>query len=191
MKLCMAQFLPGARSRNGSAGCATHKPETPLEISAVPPTDLRDWFSASTLLGWVEREVERLTSEPGPRFASNDTQSEDERAAMLTILTLALASRLFASDDIARACRSEPIFRRVCRGNPPFPHELSRFRRQNRQSLERIVAGVFSRAIQRRFDLEEASPPAELQEDLRQYAAERLDLARHMDIGQEALGLAS
>ncbi len=191
MRLCVAQFLPGARSRVGLAASSTQKVAAGLTVSPGLSTDLRDWFPTSTLVGWVEQEVKRLTPDRGSQACSDNPLLVNERAAMFSVLALGLASRLFTSEEITQACRTEPVFQRLCGGKAPFPHELSRFRRQNRQVLERLLAAVFGQAIRRRFYLAIESLTPELQEDLRQYAAERLDLARHMDIGQDVCEVAS
>ncbi len=102
---------------------------------------------------------------------------------MLSLLAFAFASQVFASEDIARACRREPVFYRLCHGCPPFAHELLRFRRHNRPALERALTRLFTRALLCKFGLDSERLPAELQEDLRAHAAQRLTLARHMDSG--------
>jgi len=188
MKLWMDQHVatPGPTSR--PLGRRMQKPD---RAQKVLPTNLRDWFSDATLAWWIQQEVKKLKEEqPEPSLYLHG-HSDSDRGTMLSILALAFADQLFESDDIARACRSEPVFRRLCQGRPPFSHEVSRFRRQNRPALEQILSGLFTQAVLLKFGLDPERLPMELQEDLHDHAAERLDLARHMDTGQNWWGLES
>jgi hypothetical protein len=100
---------------------------------------------------------------------------------LLGLLSLAYATQVFSSEEIIRACRSQPVFWLACEGVVPFAHELRGFRRKNRPLLERILAGVFLRAVCQRFDLAPDLLPPGLEADVRARAAERLDLARDLD----------
>ncbi len=100
---------------------------------------------------------------------------------MQCVLAFAYARQIFDSEGIARACRTEPMLQRLCRGSVPFAAELRSFRRTNRLVLEEILTGVFMRAVSERFDLAEGLLPTELKGDLQKLAAERLNIARHMD----------
>jgi hypothetical protein len=191
MKQCIAQDMrnPGLiRRRAGGSGS---NPGRLWRFSAELPTDLRNWFSDATLAAWIEEEVSKLSADRARPCGHSQKQVDSDCATILSLLALALASQVYGSIDIARACASEPMFRRLCQGRPPFPHELCRLRRQNRPVLERILTGLFSRAILRKFGLDSALLPGELQEDLRKHATERLDLARHVDSGEDRWELES
>jgi hypothetical protein len=138
------------------------------------PLDLREWVDTWTLAGWIEEEVEQLAQIESGVAASGP-------GMMFRLLTFAYASRVFESDEIIRLSYSDAAFRVLCEGEPPTAQQLRSFRRTHRASLERILARVLLRAIQKRFELEAASLEPGLEEDLLDRATERLNIARHMD----------
>lgn len=98
------------------------------------------------------------------------------------VLGFALASQIFGSEDVARACRVDAVVKGLCEERAPFAHEVMRFRRKNRPLLERLLTEIFTRAVVHHFGLDPVVLPPELKQDLRQHAKERLDLARLMDL---------
>ncbi len=100
---------------------------------------------------------------------------------MLCVLAYAYARQIYDPDGIVRACRTDEVLQPLCRGVAPFAIEVQWFRRRNRAVLETVLAGAFMRAVRHRFDLDGAVLPAELSEDLRKLAIDRLNIARHMD----------
>ena len=136
-------------------------------------TDLASWVQPSTVLAWVAEEVEMLNRvAPGAK------------KVLLCALGYAYARRIFDGAEIARACRVDPVLQPLCGDSPPFATELRTFRRRSRQVLERLLTRVFTRAYRHRFELAGVDLPEELVNKLRSLAAERLDLARHMDAGE-------
>jgi hypothetical protein len=164
---------------------STDQATVPRGGAVDPPANLRMWFCDSALIRWIEQELNSLQRgqiQPSP---APPQSSENNTTSMLSVLVFGYASLIFGSDEIAGACRSDPAFQRLCQGHAPFPHELRSFRRHNRSALERILTGVLAQAIMRKFGLGSALLPVELNDDLRKHAAERLDLARHMDTNME------
>lgn len=182
MKLTL-NHQPLAAAVRVSPTCATYPTLKPQEglwtrLSLELPANLRMWFCDSVIACWIELELKNLGDAD---CASSCSDSWGEVADMLSVLVFGYAGLVFGSDDIAAACRSDPAFRRLCHEHSPFPGELRNCRRRHRSLLERILTGVFIQAIKRKFGLSSALLPIELEEDLRQHAAERLDFARHMD----------
>ena len=181
MELCVDQHVSNPERWTGFSDEQPQESDLWGTSSLDLPANLRTWFSDSTLLWWIRQELEHLGAAQ-PRLQEHlQADTKESPSGMLGILALAFASQIFASDDIAEACRSDRAFQRLCNGRPPFAHELCDYRRRYRPTLERILTGVFTQAIMNRFGLASALLPLELQEDLRAHAAERLDLARHMD----------
>lgn len=145
------------------------------------PPDLRQLASPDKLRAWVEAETEKLNW-GHPLVLEYLHQHPAYRPRnLLVVLALAYASQLFSTEEVIRACRTQPVFWLSCEGVIPFVHELRRFRRKNRALLERVLAGVFLHAVCQRFDLVPDMLPPGLETDLRARAAERLDLARDLD----------
>ncbi len=150
-------------------------------LSVELPTNLRNWFCDATLVAWTVDEINNLNWDHPEVRQYLEAHLEHDPAGLLAVLAFAYVSQVFGSDEIAHACRSDPVFHGLCNGRPPFPRELWSFRRRNRAVLERILVSVFTQAVMRKFGLASVVLPIELEQDLREHAAERLDLARHMD----------
>ena len=154
--------------------------ELPTFERLEAPGDLGSWVAPATILGWVAHEVEMGD---GTTFQPADGAQQFppyERKLMFCVLAYAYTRQMFDAEEIARSCARDPVLRRLWDGGAPFPSDLQRFRRSNRAALERIVTGVFEKAIRHRFDLGRMVLPPELEGDLQQLAAERLDIARHV-----------
>jgi hypothetical protein len=140
-----------------------------------PPLDLRQWIDPWTLAGWTEKEVEKLRDESWPIGPGNSFR----RTARL--LVFAYASRVFDSEEVVRKCHVDPVFRVLCDGEPPIARELWSFRRNNRMLLQDLLSRVLLYSVRERFGLDATVPQPGLEQDLRQHATERLNIARHMD----------
>jgi hypothetical protein len=77
------------------------------------------------------------------------------------------------------------MLRAICSGRAPFAQEVRTFRRHNRSVLESVLAGVFMRALISRLNLDLSRFSSEIQRDLRDHAAKRLELAWQMDLDEE------
>ncbi len=150
-------------------------------LSLELPANLRMWFCDAVIACWIEQELNSLEEDRPASRGSLWPDPDSDATRMLSVLVFGYASLVFGSDEIAAACRSDPAFRRLGHDQTFFPDELRSFRRHHRPILELVLAGVFIRAITRKFGLTSALLPIELEQDLRQHASERLDLARHMD----------
>jgi len=146
-----------------------------------PPANLRDWFSDTTIGEWIEQELGKLDWQHPTVAGYLNEHPHQQLRPMLSILAFALLGLVFGSDEIARECRTECGFHKLTDGSAPFPHELWTVRRKYRGVLEQVMTGVLAKAICNRFGLAATILPAELHEDLREHAAERLEIARHVD----------
>ncbi len=145
--------------------------------------DLRKWFATATILSWIEQEMVALGKNE-PRFHQLLDQNPNSRPeGMLSVLTFAYAGQMFDSDEIAAACHSDAAFQQLCKGETPFAYELQNFRHKHRALLERLLTRVLVRAIKAKFDLDASLVTAELEQDVRDRATQRLDIARHVDAG--------
>lgn len=133
------------------------------------PRDAREKVDAVKLATWVLAEAKAIQGAPALP-ASEDCPS------MLPLLVFAYACNVLGSEQISVACKTNPIFRSLCEGRPPFPPEISSFRRHHREELETVLAGTLARVMQ------ELSPAKQLPLTwLIESARQRLDTARHMD----------
>ncbi len=140
------------------------------------PRDAREWVDPCTLTFWVWDEVEAAGAAP---TVSGPQRREPATATMLTLLTFAYANDVLDSGEIHDACKSDPAFRFLCDGSPPFPEEITSFRRHHRLELQGLLARLFARLISRG----NGAVNLTLCPCLWQEAQERLDIARQLDDG--------
>ncbi len=146
--------------------------------------DLRQWSPTPTILAWIERELQNLSSNDSAVREALEQNPGGRIREMLSVLTFAYVSQMFDSEEIATACRVQETFGQLCAGRPPFAYELQSFRHKHRALLERLLTRVLVRAIKAKFDLDASLITAELEQDLSERARQRLDIARHLDAGQ-------
>ncbi len=173
-------ILSGAiQEPSGAAGLAEELPE-----------NLRKWFCDITLVTWIDEEIKRFAwIHPQVALYSHEEHQEDDPALMASVLVFAFASEMFASEDIAWACRFDPVFHRLCNGRPPFPQQLCAFRRKNRPMLVQVLTGVFKSALNQKLGRSAAPLSHDISRNLHDQAVERLDVARHMDTVDTAQNL--
>lgn len=150
------------------------------------PLDLREWVAPATLEAWIEEEILGLDWHHPLVIEHLRLNPEFRPKVMLRLLSFGYATQTFSTREMVSRCHTEPAFASLCEGRVPFPHELTGFRRKNRRLLVKILAGVFSRALHFRFPRMVAGPnTADSTKTLEDRANARLDIARHMDIGDD------
>jgi hypothetical protein len=148
------------------------------------PADLRDWVEPAKLAGWVREEVVALDWET--HFLQIGVQPPEYRPkVILAVVAYACLTQVFGSDDVIDACHEDPIFVSLSEGKVPFRDELEHFRRANRLMLERVLYGVFSRAVREKLHLGGNPLTDVLENYLRCKAVERVDITRHVDTWDE------
>jgi hypothetical protein len=150
-----------------------------------PPRNIRDWVDTGTLIIWLDQEAEDLDRALRELRSCPHESTQGSFKAKLRLLVFAYATEVFDSEEIARNCRTDIVFRLLCSGTVPFPDELMRFRRKNRDLIATVLVNIFARAVHYRFGYCIVLPMVPLSRHLRDYAIERLDIARHMDTCDE------
>lgn len=148
-----------------------------------PPADIADRMDLLTLVNCVEEEVGHFCQ--SSELPEDFSAKEPNRRELLGVLTFAYARRIFDSEDIAQQCQTEATFRRLCNGHTPFTSELIRFRRHYRPLLVTLLANVLMRATKTALKETTLSSSAALKRQLLCQATSRLDMARHLDTGNE------
>lgn len=153
----------------------------PLDLSVwVPAAQLRDWIMADVAtLNWTNPDLMELLRKH-PDF---------EPKALLNTMAFALATGVFASEEIERSCSTNADFRGVRPKLPPLASELKKFRKENLGMLKWCVVNVISRALKTQFiegPTIDVLPPG-LKRYVVENAIERLELARHLDRSGELL----
>jgi hypothetical protein len=145
------------------------------------PWDLADWVERAELLCWVKEEIETLDWK-NPRLVEYLRTHPDYRPrVLLTLLTYAYVTGVYASEDIAEHCYSDPTFRSICASDAPTTREITAFRRENRGLLKWGLQQMLKRALRTQFDVGNGSLAAGLRRYVAVAATTRLDVARHLD----------
>jgi hypothetical protein len=95
--------------------------------------------------------------------------------AMLAVLSFCYAFEIYSSEEVEQVMCRDAEFRRLCANEFPNAQMLKRFRRYNRDAIERCLADVL-----RALAAENAARPSDA--DLRDDAHERVNTAILMDM---------
>ena len=145
------------------------------------PWDLREWAAQDRLLEWAKAEIETLDWQNAKLVAYLHAHPEYRPKMLLTLLTYAYVTGVYAAEDITDQCYSEETLRRICEQYPPTTPSVMNFRRENRGLLKWCLAQVLKRALRENFALGDSLLPAGLRKYIADAALTRLDLARHLD----------
>lgn len=152
----------------------------PLAEQFKLPADLREWVATGTLLAWIEQEIDKLNWSNPTLVEYLRRHPEYRPRVLLSLLTLACVTQILSSQEIVRACQTDPVFGFLCQRVPPFAHELSQFRRKNRELVATVIACVFARALG--GQMSRGPVPPELGQALYDRALGRLHVVRHLDM---------
>jgi hypothetical protein len=144
------------------------------------PLNLGDWMEREKVMGWVLEEVDTLDQTDHIVKATLATKVEPRPRTMLALLALAYCTQVFRSTEVVQACHTEPVFRQVCGGQPPFEGEIEHFRRTHRAAVERVIAQVLLRAVREKFHFQPNEVPPGLEKNMHFRAEQRTDMARHL-----------
>ena len=153
------------------------------------PLDLSEWVLASELRNWIMSNVATLDWTNAALLDFLKTHPDFEPKALLNTMTFAYSVGVFGAEEIARHCSTSAEFRAVRPKLPPLVSDLRQFRKENRGLLKWTVANVITEALKSQFV--EGNSINNIPAGLRRYvidnAAERLDIARHLDRREDLL----
>ncbi len=117
--------------------------------------------------------------------------------SMLGVVSYCYAKGIYGSDEIGRKMNQNPIFRASCQNLPPRPEDIRRFRRLNREAIQKTLVKALRYARKKVADAWSPSNPFrsgtaapatsgsnrpdETQSFARREASERLDKATFID----------
>jgi hypothetical protein len=145
------------------------------------PLDLSEWVEREALRAWVREEIEALDWGNPQLEAYLQAHPDFRPKDLLTLLSYAYATGVLESEEIILALKNNTDFKELWAEPWPTAKELERFRRQNRALLRWALVRILKRALQSKWQFGDIRFLAGLRALLVDTAAERLDLARHMD----------
>jgi transposase len=155
--------------------------KTPQADRLGLPWNLAEWIDKGQLLRWIEQNVANLDWDNPTLVAYLKTHPGFRPQMLLTLITFAYALGVYASEEIAELCYSDPTFRDICAKDPPSAKSILVFRRENRGLLKWILVELFKQALKERFSFGDTLLPPGLRRHLLDAAVTRIDIARHLD----------
>jgi len=146
----------------------------------VVPLNLREWIPPDVLADWVVEALDRLDPRQIEVAELLRQPAESRPKEIIAVMMFAYSTQIYGSEEIFRACHSDPVLHSLCEGKPPFPEELEHCRRKHRVLLQELLTQLLIRAVREKF-VDLGKVPPGLQHSLLGGALDRLDTARHMD----------
>lgn len=110
---------------------------------ALAPEGTADSSQTPSSLTQAVRAAVRATDEGSLRpVARRDAGFAYEPRTLLTLLSYCYAREIFASADVEDILRHDVVFRQLCNNEFPGALLIRRFRRENREALQRCLADV-------------------------------------------------
>ncbi len=150
------------------------------------PWDLTEWVSAEDLLRWIDEDVATLDWNNPTLVAFLQAHPDFKPKAMLRLLTFAYATGFYSSEDIVQNSYRDKNFFSICEDGVPRSKEIIAFRRENRALLKWFLVQLFKRALRVKFNLGDFLVPPGLKQRLAEAAVTRVDIARHLDRGEQS-----
>jgi len=145
------------------------------------PWDISQWTDKATLLKRLEADVASLEwiNPELVQFLKENPNFHPH--FLLTLMSYAYALGVCESEEISELCYRDELIKAKVIARPPSPAALTRFRRDNRGLLRWLVTQAFKHALRHHHDLGDATIPPGLMRLLREAAATRIDVGRHLD----------
>jgi hypothetical protein len=105
------------------------------------PADLRQSVGESALVRLALDAAQAVVEQKPWLRAPGDSPSGPQR--LLALLAYCYAAGIYASQDVARACRNDPAVRSLCAGSLPDWSAVWLFRNANRPWIEECLARVY------------------------------------------------
>jgi hypothetical protein len=86
----------------------------------------------------------------GPGLEVSDGASGIEPGTLLALVSYCYASEVYGSDEVERLISLRPELSQFCPENPPDARCIRRFRRENREAIERCVAAALRHLAEQR-----------------------------------------
>lgn len=92
-----------------------------------------------TLTGFIAKAAHEVVEQsPTPVVVPHDGGSIPAET-MLGVVSYCYTKGVYASEDIGRELSQEPLVRQVAHGDVPRPEDIRRFRRLNREAIQKTV----------------------------------------------------
>jgi hypothetical protein len=115
------------------------------------PEKLNVWLSESALASLVLAAVQQTDAASLNRVAPMNSGMAYEPRLLLALVTYCYALGIYGSQDVEAMMRADKIFRFLCGGEFPGWQAIRRFRRHNRERIQRCLEETFRLARQMKY----------------------------------------
>lgn len=145
------------------------------------PWDVSQWIDKAALIQKLEQDVNSLDWSNPELVAFLKANPNFHPRFLLVLMSYGYAIGACESEDISELCYRDELIRSRVVGQPPSPGAVTRFRRDHRGLLRWLLAQGFKHAVRSHYELGDATIPPGLNRLLREAAADRIDVGRHLD----------
>lgn len=155
---------------------------TPRAPKFKVPWDISQWIDKETLIQRLEQDVDSLNWNKPELVEFLKANPNFRPRFLLILMCYAYALGHCESEEICELCYQDELVRSRAKNEVPSPGAITRFRRDHRGLLRWLLTQGFQHALRQRYDLGNAAIPPGLTRRLREAAAVRIDVGRHMDL---------
>ena len=145
------------------------------------PWDISQWTDKVTLLKRLEEDVDSLDWTNPELMQFLKANPNFHPRFLLALMSYAYSLGICESEEISELCYQDELIKAKVINKPPSPAAVTRFRRDHRGLLRWLVAQAFKHALRKHYELGDATIPPGLTRLLREAAAARIDVGRHLD----------
>lgn len=145
------------------------------------PWDVSQWIDKATLLKHLEEDIDSLDWKNTELLKFLKANPNFHPRFLLVLMGFAYALGRCESEEISELCYQDALITGRVVGQPPSPAAITRFRRDHRGLLRWLVTQAFKHAMRNHYGLGESPIPPGLMRLLREAAAARIDVGRHLD----------
>lgn len=145
------------------------------------PWDVSQWIARPALMEKLEQDLDGLNWSNPELVAFLDANPNFHPRFLLVLMSYAYATGRCESEEINDLCYQDEIIKLRLPGQAPSPAAISRFRRDHRGLLRWLLTQAFRHALRNHYELGDAPIPPGITRLLREAAASRIDVGRHLD----------
>lgn len=153
------------------------------------PWNLAEWVAKEQLLEWIVEAAGTLEWDSPEVVDLLRPHPEFRPKMLLTLLTYAYATGVFAAADIVNECLVDETCRAITDGEPPTVEEMVTFRHESRWLVQWLLFELFQRAARAEGRLDDCPWPRALKLRLAEAAKLRVEIAQELDRGPDSSDL--
>ena len=145
------------------------------------PWDITEWLDRPGVLARIIEDIDSLDWANSELNRFLQANPNFQPRLLLILISYAYSTGTCESEEVRELWFRDELIRGKVAGQPPGPAAITRFRREHRGLLKWIITQAFKHALRKHSELGDATIPPGLMRALRDAAAARIDVSRHLD----------